>query len=203
MNNKKSFEIPELSDAELQKSKKNYKNFEKHIRMIHFQLEKLMEYREKFSHDFDERDETMLERILSNLEFECGPGWSTGLKVVGVKNTKTSEHVINRKSSSQYLLERNLVNPFTIDELEKIIPVLCTTIKVDAATNKKLSEVCKNNEFTLEDLFNLKHYKQLGLKLEPIVMKNGKPHWKTKLATFLSTRTDAMIKLIKTDTIKK
>ena len=119
-------------------------------------------------------------RIISNLIYELdNRGFPCGLKSEGLiipKKTKpTYDHVYSRKLISNYLLEEHLKEPFTIDKLKEILPILLTTIILSKEDNAKLSSIVTKNKFTIEDLKKMKHYKKGNISLE---YKNGNGYYK-------------------------
>ena len=104
--------------------------------------------------------------------FFCGLQ-SKGL-IIPKKNKPTHDHVYSRQLISKYILEEHLKEPFTIDKLREILPILLTTIILSKEDNAKLSSIVTKNKFTIEDLKKMKHYKKGNISLE---YKNGNGYY--------------------------
>jgi len=176
MRNQKPFKLHEISDIDLHKTKKVYSKFEACMEYLPEILDKLVECREKFKNDWTPARAQTERRILSCMIFDQnGEGWRTGYRIVGADPEKeTPEHVYSRNKVSIYLLNRHREKRWTVDELKRQVPILCTTIMADATINSRLSTLSKKHKFTLEQLYKMEHYKMLGLKLEPRRGKTGK-----------------------------
>jgi len=181
-------EIKELSDIDYYKTLKSYSKFLPHVRAILRNLKNQTIARVEEAHVWSEKDEGVCIRELSNKLYDMnGKGWFCGFRVVGLENYKTRDHIYSRDAISKYLIERHKVKPFTLNELERLLPILCTSINLDSKTNKKLSEIGKEHQLTVEDYYQLKHYKLAGLELE--VCPNSRK-------VFSSTRTEYMMELV-------
>lgn len=181
-------EIKQLSDIDYYKTLKSYSNFLPHVRAILRNLKNQSIARIEEAHVWSEKDEKVCIRELSNKLYDMNSkGWFCGLRVVGLKKYKTRDHIYSRDSISKYLIARHNTKPFTLSELERLLPILCTTINLDAKTNKKLSNIGDEHQLTFEDYYQLKHYELAGLKLE--VCPNSRK-------VFSSTRTEYMMELV-------
>lgn len=181
-------QVKELSEIDYYKTLKSYSNFLPHVRAILRNLKNQSIARIEEAHVWSEKDEKVCIRELSNKLYDMnGKGWFCGLRVVGLKKYKTKDHSYSRDAISKYLIERHKVKPFTLDELARLLPTLCTSINLDAKTNKKLSDIGKKHQLTFEDYYQLKHYKLAGLELE--VCPNSRK-------VFSSTRTEYMMELV-------
>ena len=134
---------------------------------------------ESKSKTYDEAQAYRFERILSNLLYDLkSTGFFCGLQSKGLVISKgkppTHDHVYSRKLASDNLMKKHLKEPFTIDTLKEILPILLTTIILSSKDNKKLSLIVTKGNLTLEDVKKMKHYKKGNISLQ---YKNGNGHY--------------------------
>lgn len=188
----------QLSDFDLYLTKKIYSKFVPTLEYLIDILDTLVKKRIEYKDNWTPQKAQVEKRILSNMIFDQnGMGWRTGYRVVGTDPEKeTPEHVYSRDKISLRLMERHMAKRYTLDELERELPILCTTIMVDSEINSKLSTLCSEHKFTLEQLYKMEHYKMLGLKLEPRRGVNGQLLTQNVMK---STRTEYIKSLVVND----
>jgi calcineurin-like phosphoesterase family protein len=114
--------------------------------------------------------EYLLKRQISNGIYDIkGSGYPTGLITEAAIRSKkpyaVSDHVYSRGMISEYLINKFREKQFSVNWLIDNFPKLSTTIYVTQKENHNLSNRVLTSRMTIEDLFNMEHYKAEGIKL--------------------------------------
>jgi len=97
----------------------------------------------------------------------------------GLRPMWTSDHVYSINRISEHLIKQFDGGNWNWDDVCKELPFLLTTIEVSPKENNRLGVSQRGaQKYDIEDLFNMQHYKDCGIKLVEIpdkLKKDGTP----------------------------
>ena len=119
-------------------------------------------------------------------------GTEEALRNLERKQRVTRDHVYSLNRTSEYLIEKYDSGEWNVDEVYRQLPFLLTTILVSPQENNRLGVAQRGGKnYTIEDLFEMKHYTDNGLMLYPIpskvtkrgIVRRGPTYYDGKLVT--------------------
>ena len=114
-----------------------------------------------------------MNRVIQNTLYDYkSNGFYTGLAsedgMIGNPNDKGGpcyDHVYSRKLSSQLIMDKHLENPLGMDKLMEMLVLLNSSILISPEENRILSSVVEKNNFSIQDLRQMKHYGKADIEL--------------------------------------
>jgi hypothetical protein len=124
-------------------------------------------------------------RNIQHVLFDCkSDGFRTGhisvaaavAKKLGITtgpDRPVPDHLFSRNVIAKYLIELYRKGELTYEKLCELILILCATVEITSNENTIVSGIITKNAFEINDLFQMKHYKEAGIYLVRNYTKKG------------------------------